>query len=365
MRRAGAVARGAGDDGRPAARRALAPRRAGAQSGRPAAPGAGRGGAGAVLLVAHYDSRPNTPGAGDDASGVAVVLETVRALAAGPPLGRDLIVLLSDGEELGLLGARGFAAEHPWMDEVDLVLNFEARGSRGPAAMFETGERRPRPGARLRPGRAPSAGQLAERRGLRAHAQRHRLHGLPGGRSERPQLRLSRRARRLPHGARHGGPAGPGEPAARRRQRAGADPPSRRWRRSGGAPAASGSIRWASWLLVLPAAAGGAAGGGPGGVDCWRWRCWAFAAAGSAAAVWAPPRCSARRSWRSRRWRRRRSGSCSPTAAPGLLDTPHGLPHRLTLTGAALVSRRSGDGGGARRALAGGGGPPRRRSASR
>jgi hypothetical protein len=99
----------------------------------------GTGGGGAVLLVAHYDSRPNTPGAGDDASGVAVVLEVVRALAAGPPLARDLIVLLSDGEELGLLGGRAFVSEHPWLEEVELVLNFEARGSRGPVAMFETG----------------------------------------------------------------------------------------------------------------------------------------------------------------------------------------------------------------------------------
>jgi hypothetical protein len=100
---------------------------------------AGRGGAGPVLLVAHYDSRPNTPGAGDDGAGVAVVLETVRALAQGPPLARDLIVLLSDAEELGLLGARGFAADHPWTAEVEVVLNFEARGSRGPAVIFETG----------------------------------------------------------------------------------------------------------------------------------------------------------------------------------------------------------------------------------
>ncbi len=100
---------------------------------------AGRGGAGPVLLAAHYDSRPNTPGASDDGSGVAVVLETVRALAQGPPPARDLIVLLTDGEELGLLGARGFAAEHPWMAEVEVALNFEARGSRGPAVMFETG----------------------------------------------------------------------------------------------------------------------------------------------------------------------------------------------------------------------------------
>ena len=100
---------------------------------------AGGGEGGAVLLLAHYDSRSNTPGAADDASGVAVALESIRALAQGPPLRRDVILLLTDGEEVGLLGARGFVDEHPWMADVERVLNFEARGSRGPAVMFETG----------------------------------------------------------------------------------------------------------------------------------------------------------------------------------------------------------------------------------
>jgi hypothetical protein len=94
---------------------------------------------GAVLLVAHYDSRPQTAGAGDDASGVAAILETLRALKAGSPLRRDVIVLFSDGEELDLLGARVFVDRHPWAAEVQFVLNFEARGRSGPAVMFETG----------------------------------------------------------------------------------------------------------------------------------------------------------------------------------------------------------------------------------
>ncbi len=95
--------------------------------------------AASLLLVAHYDSRPQTPGAGDDASGVATLLESLRALGSGPAPANDLIVLLSDGEELGLMGARAFAAEHPWFEEVSLVLNFEGRGNRGPVLMFETG----------------------------------------------------------------------------------------------------------------------------------------------------------------------------------------------------------------------------------
>nr|WP_242508166.1 M20/M25/M40 family metallo-hydrolase [Rhodothalassium salexigens] len=111
-----------------------------------AAPGADRPGAaetdgptgGALLLMAHYDSRTHAPGAADDAAGVAAILETVRAVIAGGGVARDLIVLFTDGEEAGLLGARAFFEHHPWADQVGLVLNAEARGSRGTAVMFET-----------------------------------------------------------------------------------------------------------------------------------------------------------------------------------------------------------------------------------
>ena len=95
---------------------------------------------GALLLVAHYDSRALTPGAGDDATGVATILEVLRALQAELPLQNDVVVLLSDGEELGLHGARAFAAAHRWMQDVRVVLNVEMRGSGGPSLMFQTGE---------------------------------------------------------------------------------------------------------------------------------------------------------------------------------------------------------------------------------
>ena len=98
----------------------------------------GTGSAPALALVAHYDTVPGSPGAGDDAAGVAAILEATRALRAGAPLARDLIVLLSDGEELGLLGARAFVARHRWAADVGLVLNVEARGTGGPVILFET-----------------------------------------------------------------------------------------------------------------------------------------------------------------------------------------------------------------------------------
>ena len=92
----------------------------------------------AVLLAAHYDSKTTTPGASDDGYGTAALLETARALAAGPPLQRDVILLFTDGEELGLFGAGAFVGAHPWQKEVGVVLNFEARGNAGPALLFET-----------------------------------------------------------------------------------------------------------------------------------------------------------------------------------------------------------------------------------
>lgn len=93
----------------------------------------------AVLLVAHYDSVPAGPGAADDAAGVAALLETLRALRAGDPPVHDVIALFTDAEERGLLGAEAFLHEHPWVDDVRLVINLEARGAAGPSIMFETG----------------------------------------------------------------------------------------------------------------------------------------------------------------------------------------------------------------------------------
>ena len=98
----------------------------------------GTGSEKAILLAGHYDTVPNSPGASDDSSAVATMLETLRALKAGPALKNDLIFLFTDGEEVGLLGAEAFVTEHPYAKDVGVVFNFEARGSGGPALMFET-----------------------------------------------------------------------------------------------------------------------------------------------------------------------------------------------------------------------------------
>lgn len=97
------------------------------------------GGGQAVLLMSHYDGVAAGPAAADAGSGTVALLEAARALKAGPPLARDVILLWTDAEESGLHGASAFARQHPWASDVGMILNFEARGVRGASRMFETG----------------------------------------------------------------------------------------------------------------------------------------------------------------------------------------------------------------------------------
>lgn len=95
----------------------------------------------AVAVMAHYDSVPFSFGASDDGAGTVAVLETARALLAGSPPQRDVVFLLTDGEEMGLLGAQMFFDDHPLARRIGMVVNAEARGSKGLAAMFQTSPR--------------------------------------------------------------------------------------------------------------------------------------------------------------------------------------------------------------------------------
>jgi len=92
----------------------------------------------ALLLLSHYDSAATSSyGASDDGVGLVTILESVRAyLASGKRPKNDIIILFSDAEELGLDGAKLFVNEHPWAQNVSLVLNFEARGTSGPSNMI-------------------------------------------------------------------------------------------------------------------------------------------------------------------------------------------------------------------------------------
>lgn len=114
---------------------------------------------GAILLCAHYDSVSRGPGAADNGAAVGALLEVMRALQSRKVARRDILFLFTDGEERGLLGARAFCADdtftskfddaasdilkprpksHPWLNELAIVLNFDARGTSGPSIMYET-----------------------------------------------------------------------------------------------------------------------------------------------------------------------------------------------------------------------------------
>ena len=91
-----------------------------------------------LVLLSHYDSAlvPSF-GSSDAGSGVATILESLRAYnARGEKPINDIIVVFTDAEEIGLVGASLFVEKHPWAKNVGLVLNFEARGSGGPSNMI-------------------------------------------------------------------------------------------------------------------------------------------------------------------------------------------------------------------------------------
>jgi hypothetical protein len=91
----------------------------------------------AIMLCAHIDSASGSPGAGDDGFGVAVLLEAAAALGSAPWPGRDIILLFTDAEESGLLGARQFVSNHPWHAKVGPVINVDNRGNSGPSILYD------------------------------------------------------------------------------------------------------------------------------------------------------------------------------------------------------------------------------------
>lgn len=93
----------------------------------------------ALALMAHYDSVPGSPGAADDATGVASALEIIRAIKSQGTPERDIIVLITDGEEAGLLGAQAYFDQDPQATRIGMLINMESRGGGGRVQMFQTG----------------------------------------------------------------------------------------------------------------------------------------------------------------------------------------------------------------------------------
>ena len=93
----------------------------------------------AIGLVSHYDSSPDAPGAADDGLGVAVSLEAARVLGARTDRRHTLMILVTDAEEAGLMGAAGLTTDRDVMDRLQAYINIEATGNAGTAMLFETG----------------------------------------------------------------------------------------------------------------------------------------------------------------------------------------------------------------------------------
>ncbi len=93
----------------------------------------------AVMIASHHDSVPTGPGAADDGMGVASSLEIARLLK-DRDLARPLYVLITDGEEVGLVGASRFIQHDPVAPLIGAVVSLEARGNQGVANMFETSD---------------------------------------------------------------------------------------------------------------------------------------------------------------------------------------------------------------------------------
>ena len=92
----------------------------------------------AIMFVSHYDSFFGTPGAGDAMLPIAAMLEAMRYFADDRILNNNIYFLLTDGEEIGALGALGFIRDHPELkDRVAMVVNLEARGNAGVPILFE------------------------------------------------------------------------------------------------------------------------------------------------------------------------------------------------------------------------------------
>jgi hypothetical protein len=98
---------------------------------------AGRDSTGVVAWVAHADAVGASGGASDDGAGVAALIEVAKS-AVKTGARNDLLFVVLEGEELGLIGAEAFLAGDPRAAEVRVVVNLEARGVRGPALLFQT-----------------------------------------------------------------------------------------------------------------------------------------------------------------------------------------------------------------------------------
>lgn len=79
----------------------------------------------AFLVNAHYDTVTLSPGAYDDGASVTVALDVLHALCHADRMENDLVVLLNNGEEMGLYGSAHFVAHDPLFAAVAGFINLD------------------------------------------------------------------------------------------------------------------------------------------------------------------------------------------------------------------------------------------------
>lgn len=93
----------------------------------------------AVLFVTHYDSRPDIANASNTPLAIASFLEAINHQLSRNSLNTDLYFLFTDGKEIDQLGSKEFLKNHKeLLDKVQVVLNFDSQGTKGPLVLYET-----------------------------------------------------------------------------------------------------------------------------------------------------------------------------------------------------------------------------------
>ena len=72
-------------------------------------------------MFAHYDSVQVSYGANDDGAGVSTLLETARALKAGPPPVNDIVFLFTDADTVHLPGSLARAVKEAEENHADML----------------------------------------------------------------------------------------------------------------------------------------------------------------------------------------------------------------------------------------------------
>lgn len=94
----------------------------------------------ALVVATHYDSQPASSGVSDAGLGIAAIVETARA-TRNERFRNPVVFLITDAEEVALLGAEAFVADAASLQNAAAVINVEARGTSGPSFLFETSRR--------------------------------------------------------------------------------------------------------------------------------------------------------------------------------------------------------------------------------